>query len=52
MGTTDWDVEINGTGHFLYPNNEYRYSRDAISVQRDQIDTSSEPGEQSLTSWW
>ena len=52
MGTTDWDDEINGTGHFLYPNNEYRYSRDAISVQRDQIDTSSEPGEQSLTSWW
>ena len=52
MGTTDWDVEINGTGHFLYPTNEYRYTRDAIAVQRDQIDTSSEPGEQSLTSWW
>jgi len=52
VATTDWDISINGTGHFIYPNEQYRYVRGQIPIQREQIDTSSEPGEQSLTSWW
>ena len=49
---TQFHVAINGVPFFLYPNPEYRLTRGPVSDQKDQIDTSSEPGEQSLTSWW
>jgi len=49
---TQFHVAINGVPFFLYPNPQYALTRGPVSDQKDQIDTSDEPGEQSLTSWW
>ena len=47
-----FDCAINGTPFFLGPSAEYPLVRESAETQRQQIDQSSEPGEQSLTAWW
>lgn len=49
---TQYDCAINGVPFFLGPSSEYPMVREAAQVQRQQIDSTNEPGEQSLTSWW
>ncbi len=47
-----YDVAIDGVPFFLGPNPELPLVRGPRDVQRQQIDTTSESGEQSFTSWW
>ena len=49
---TQFHVAINGVPFFLYPTSEFALTRIPVSDTKQQIDTSDEPGEQSLTSWW
>lgn len=47
-----YDCAINGVPFFFGPSAEYPLVRESAETQRQQIDQSSEPGEQSLTAWW
>ncbi len=47
-----YDVAIDGVPFFLGPNQELPYLRGPQQMQRQQIDSTSEAGEQSFTSWW
>lgn len=53
-----WNVGINGEGYLLSTLEdeapfEYRaYTVSAIPVQKQRLDTSEEPGEQTLEQWW
>lgn len=53
-----WDVGINGEGYLLSVLDqespfEYRaYTVSSIPIQKDRIDSSEEPGEQTLEAWW
>lgn len=55
---TVWDVGVNGIGHVLSNLDqespfEYRaYTLAAIPTQKNRVDTSDEPGEQTLETWW
>ncbi len=49
---TQYDCAINGVPFFLGPSKEFPYVRESAEFQRQQIDSTNEPGEQSLTSWW
>ncbi len=49
---TQFHVAINGVPFFLYPTPEFALNRIPVTDTKQQIDTSDEPGEQSLTSWW
>ena len=47
-----FDCAIDGVPFFLGPTSEFPLVRQAVESQRQQVDMSREPGEQSLTSWW
>jgi hypothetical protein len=47
-----WDVTFGEIGFRLRPTPQYPYRRETERVSREQIDTSDEAGEQSLSSWW
>jgi hypothetical protein len=47
-----FDVAINGVPFYLWPTNQSPLVRQPAQSRRDQIDQTSEPGEQSLTGWW
>lgn len=47
-----FDCAIDGVPFFLGPTPEFPYTRQTAEFQRQQIDQSNEPGEQSLTGWW
>ena len=47
-----YDISINNLPFFLRISNQYPYGRQSAQYKKDQFDTSSEPGEQSLTGWW
>jgi hypothetical protein len=49
---TGWDVSIGGLGFNLRPSPEAPYVRASEGVRKQQLDTSKDAGEQSLTSWW
>lgn len=49
---TQYDCAINGIPFFMGPSAEFPYVRESAEFQRQQIDSTNEPGEQSLTSWW
>lgn len=49
---SDWDVSIGGLGFDLRPSQQTPYIRATERVRKEQVDTSGEPGEQALTSWW
>lgn len=47
-----FDVEIGGLPFILGPTAENPYRRETLDSQRQQIDTSDLPGEQTLSQWW
>jgi hypothetical protein len=47
-----WDVSIGGLGFLLHPTPSNPYERGTEPPTKRQIDTSQNPGEQSLSSWW
>jgi hypothetical protein len=47
-----YDVSINGLPFFLATGDTYPYRRQTAQYRKQQIDQSSEPGEQSITGWW
>ncbi len=47
-----YDVAINALPFFLFTNDEAPYRRQTAQYRKQQIDQSTEPGEQSITGWW
>lgn len=47
-----YDMAINGQPFFMYTNDETPYRRQTAPYRKQQIDQSTEPGEQTLTGWW
>lgn len=47
-----FDCAIDGVPFFMGPTQEFPYTRQTAEFQRQQIDQTNEPGEQSLTGWW
>ena len=47
-----YDVAIGGLPFILATNNERPYGRRTAPFKKDQFDSTTEPGEQSLTGWW
>jgi hypothetical protein len=47
-----YDVAINSLPFFLFTNDESPYRRQTAQYRKQQIDQSTEPGEQSITGWW
>lgn len=48
----DYDIAVGGLPFFLAPTDPTPYQRETAPYRKDQFDSSSEPGEQSLTGWW
>lgn len=48
----DWDVSFGGLGFNLAISEQNPYLRGAEQARKEQIDTSTDAGEQSLSSWW
>jgi len=48
----EYDVAIAGIPFRLATSSEVPQSVETVSSRRDQLDTETDPGEQSLTSWW
>jgi hypothetical protein len=47
-----YDVAINSHPFFIASNDETPYRRESAQYKREQIDQTTEPGEQSFTGWW
>jgi hypothetical protein len=47
-----YDVAVGGLPFFYAINDERPYIRQTAPFNKEQQDTSAEPGEQSLTGWW
>jgi len=47
-----YDLSINGLPFFIYANDETPYRRQTAPYRKQQIDQTTEPGEQTLTGWW
>lgn len=47
-----YDVAVGGMPFFMAPTDTYPYQRETAPYRKDQFDSSTEPGEQSLTGWW
>ena len=47
-----YDVAINNLPFFLGASDETPYRRESAQYKREQIDQTTEPGEQSFTGWW
>lgn len=47
-----WDVSFGSLGFTLRPSASTPYERATEDSRKQQIDTSTSPGEQSLSSWW
>lgn len=50
--SADWDVSIGPLGYGVRISDATPYLRSTEAVRKQQFDTSREPGEQSLSSWW
>jgi hypothetical protein len=47
-----YDVVINNMPFILAPTEEMPYRRESAESKRQQVDQTTEPGEQSFTGWW
>jgi hypothetical protein len=47
-----YDMAINSLPFFLFTSDESPYRRQTAQYRKQQIDQSTEPGEQSITGWW
>jgi hypothetical protein len=50
--TVAYDIAIGGQPFFLETSDESPYRRVTAKYRKDQLDTTREPGEQTLTGWW
>ena len=48
----DYDIAVGGLPFMLAPTDQTPYQRETAPYRKDQFDSASEPGEQSLTGWW
>jgi hypothetical protein len=48
----NYDIVINGKPFFLANSDERPYRRVTAKYRKDQVDQTTEPGEQTLTGWW
>jgi hypothetical protein len=48
----DYDIAVGGLPFMLAPTDQVPYQRETAPYRKDQFDSASEPGEQSLTGWW
>ena len=48
----DYSVAINGQPFFIASTDERPYRRATAKYRKDQVDQTTEPGEQTLTGWW
>jgi hypothetical protein len=51
-GSNHYDYAINGIPFLSAASDEAAYARETAQIRKEQIDTSTEPGEQSLQNWW
>lgn len=51
-GRVQWDLTIDGIGFVLGINDQNPYRRESAPVQKQQTDTSTEAGEQTLDGYW
>jgi hypothetical protein len=51
-GSNHYDYAINGVPFLSAASNQVAYGRETAQIRKEQIDTSNEPGEQSLQNWW
>jgi hypothetical protein len=47
-----FDIAIGGMPFILATNNERPYGRKTAPFKKEQLDSTNQPGEQSLTGWW
>ncbi len=47
-----YDLSINGQPFFIYATDETPYRRQTAQYRKEQIDQTTEPGEQTLSGWW
>lgn len=47
-----YDISIGGLPFFIYSTDETPYRRKTAPYRKDQLDTSKDPGEQTLSGWW
>ena len=47
-----YDLSVNGLPFFVYATDETPYRRQTAEYRKQQVDQSTEPGEQTLTGWW
>lgn len=47
-----YDIAINNIPFLMSPSRDNPYVRETAQYRREQVDTSPEPGEQSLVGWW
>lgn len=52
QGTNHYDVSIAELSFVYAITDQTPYTRETMDFKRQQIDTSTEPGEQSLSQWW
>ena len=48
----DYNIAINGQPFFIANTDERPYRRVTAKYRKDQVDQTTEPGEQTLTGWW
>ena len=52
IGQESYDIAIDALPFFLNTSDEFPYRRYTAQYRKQQIDQSTEPGEQSITGWW
>jgi hypothetical protein len=52
LNSEAYDIAFNDQPFILGPTDERPYRRETAEYRRQQIDQTTEPGEQSLTGWW
>ncbi|MEW1959755.1 hypothetical protein, partial [Kineococcus sp. NPDC059986] len=49
---TPWDIGIGDQAFLLAATKDNPYRRESADISKQQLDTSKEPGEQTLNQWW
>ena len=47
-----YDIAVGGEPYYLAASNNYPYHRETASYQRQQLDLTQQPGEQTFEGWW
>ncbi len=52
LSDVSFDIAVNNMPFFIASTDEQPYRRESAPYKREQIDQTTEPGEQSFTGWW